>query len=356
MEKEYFRLPGKRMLAVWGIDSLWLGKDHILSIKKRGYVEEYRRFYFTDVQSILLDQTGEGIIWNLILGFAAGVCILIFGLAWRVWEWESGGLIAWGILTGIFFLGLLINALKGPTCKCFIQTAVQIDPLPSLHRTRAAKKAIQIIQPHIESIQGSVPQQDLLLIQPEYSTAAQPLFVKTSGAEQIHHESGSFHFALFGSLVAYAILSVVNLFYRNTALYAAKVAILTAILVTMIAAAVRQRNSDMNLSLKRTVWFSLALLIATVLGGYINMLLFVVRHPQAVFDEWGIMQSMIKSSPFDSPFSIISYVLSFAGSLFIAVTGIILLIRHRNVHRRQGFMTGQNAVLSNEPVEDRTDE
>ena len=303
MEKEYFRLPGKRMLAVWGIDSLWLGKDHLLSIKKRGYVEEYRRFYFADVQSILLDQTGEGTIWNLILGFAAAVCILIFGLAWRVWEWEPGGLIAWGILTGIFFLGLLINALKGPTCKCFIQTAVQIDPLPSLHRTRAAKKTIQIIRPHIESIQGSVPQQDLLSIQPEYSATAQPLFVKTSGAEQIHHESGSFHFALFGSLVAYAILSVVNLFYRNTALYAGKVAILIAILVTMIAAAVRQRNSDMNLTLKRTVWFSLALLIATVLGGYINMLLFVVRHPQAVFNEWGIMQSIIKSSPLDSTFS-----------------------------------------------------
>jgi len=356
MEKEYIRLPGRRMLAVWGVDSLWLAKDHILSIKKRGYVEEYRRFYLTDVQSILMDQTGDGTVWSLILGFVIAVLLLIFGLAWRVWEWETAGLIAWGILAGIFFLGLLINLLKGPTCDCFIQTAVQIDPLPSLHRIRAARKAIQIIRPRIESIQGSVPQQELLSIRSEYSAPEKSSSAETQLGEPIHHESGIFHLTLFSFLIAYAIFSVLDLFYRNVPIYAGGLVILTGILISMIGAAIRQRNSDMKSILKRTVWYSLALLIAIALGGYVNIFLFTLRFPQAVFNQWGIMQSMIKSNPLDSTFSIIFHIFCTAGSMFIGMVGIILLVRHNNSYRRQVLISGQNTMVANHPIEDQAGE
>jgi hypothetical protein len=79
-----------------------------------------------------------------------------------------------------------------------------------------------------------------------------------------------------------------------------------------------------------------------------------LRYPQAVFNQWGIMQSMLRTSPLDSTFSIIFHIFCISGSSFIGVIGIILLVRHRKAHHHQNLMTGPGAILSNEPIEDRT--
>src|SRR5213593_2882508 len=47
--------------------SLWLGKDHLLNIDSNRYTEEYKRFYFRDIQSITIRKTKRREIWNLVL-------------------------------------------------------------------------------------------------------------------------------------------------------------------------------------------------------------------------------------------------------------------------------------------------
>ena len=59
-EKEYQRLTRARLrragffTAVATRSSLWLGKDHLLCIDSNGYGEDYKRFYFRDIQTITL--------------------------------------------------------------------------------------------------------------------------------------------------------------------------------------------------------------------------------------------------------------------------------------------------------------
>jgi hypothetical protein len=345
MGKEYTRLPGRRLLSAWGTDSLWLGKDHVLSIKKRGYVEEYRRFYFRDIQAILMNQTNEGMVWNLLLGSSFAILLFFLFLAWRVWEWELGGLIAWSILTGLFLMGFLFNMIRGPICNCSLRTAVQVDRLPSLHRVRSALKMIRIIQPHIEAAQGTMSREQLFSLPLEFSAPAAVDF-QEKGAEiqGIHHESGRFHFALFGFLIANAFFTLLDLFYRNASLYVIGLVIVTCILVSIIGAAVRQRNSDMNSALKRTVWFSFGLLIAIALGGYVDFFLYLLRYPRAVFNQWGIMQGMMKTSPMESTFSIIFHIFCIFGSVLVGVTGMILLLQHRNVGLRNRIHSEQDQM------------
>ena len=336
MENEYRRLPGRRLLSLWGTDSLWLGKDHILSIKKRGYTEEYRRFYFGDVQAILVNQTVEGTVWTIVLGIITAALIVVQGFAWLVWEWEFEALILWGVLVFLFAAMLLTNILKGSTCKAFIRTAVQMDPLPSLHRVRTARKMIERVRPFIEANQGSVPREKLISVPFEFSVPVISEKENAGKAISIHHEKGTFHQALFAMLIANAVVELLDLYSRSITTTAIGAISMALILFLMIGAAMRQRNSDMKPGLKRMVWFSLALFVCLAMGHYAEIILFAILNPGSAFTGWGILQAMMERSPLESTFSIVLHIFAIAGSLILGIVGMILWTRHRTAHRLVG--------------------
>ena len=57
-QKEYQRLPGQSSFFIVGVRSkLYLAKDHLLRVNSNGWTENYRRFYFTDIQAIVVNLT-----------------------------------------------------------------------------------------------------------------------------------------------------------------------------------------------------------------------------------------------------------------------------------------------------------
>src|SRR5882724_2221817 len=38
-----------------GVSSLWLGPDHLLVVEIAGITEKYRRFYFRDIQAVIVE-------------------------------------------------------------------------------------------------------------------------------------------------------------------------------------------------------------------------------------------------------------------------------------------------------------
>ena len=52
--KEYKRIGGRgsRRRQFFTRNTLWLGADHLLQGEHTGYTEEYKRFYFRDIQGI----------------------------------------------------------------------------------------------------------------------------------------------------------------------------------------------------------------------------------------------------------------------------------------------------------------
>jgi hypothetical protein len=127
---------------------LWQASDHVLNVTYSNYTEQYKRFYFNEIQSITLRRTKEGMIWNLVFGTLTA----IFGFGWAV-SGELAAQIIFGILTGVFGTALLANAILGPTCVCHVKTAVHNEPLFSLNRVRPALKAIGRIQTQIAAAQ-----------------------------------------------------------------------------------------------------------------------------------------------------------------------------------------------------------
>src|SRR5258706_15869107 len=108
-EKTYVRLPGIGRGMI-GIARLWLGHDHLLAVHSTGYSEDYKRFYFRDIQAIITRKTELGKIVN-----AGLVCLSIVFLAPALAT--NGALqLFLGIGAAIFMLALLVNWRRGPTC------------------------------------------------------------------------------------------------------------------------------------------------------------------------------------------------------------------------------------------------
>jgi hypothetical protein len=152
-EKEYRKLAGRgrRKGELFAWQTLWLGRDHILQVEHTGYSEDYKRFYFGDIQSIVITKTDRARVWSfvlaglLVVGLVLGVTL---GVGNAVWLYLSLGIIA---LTILF---LSINLIKGPSCTCFVQTAVQREQLASLRRVKKARRVMTGLRELIGSTQG----------------------------------------------------------------------------------------------------------------------------------------------------------------------------------------------------------
>src|SRR5438270_8932541 len=108
-EREYKRLTRARPRAKFavvsaGSSSLWLGKDHLLCIDSSGYTENYKRFYFRDIQALVIRKTERHKYFALACAVLAFGCFLPSALSSEVVVRYI-----FGSLVGLFVLIFLIN-------------------------------------------------------------------------------------------------------------------------------------------------------------------------------------------------------------------------------------------------------
>jgi hypothetical protein len=152
----YRRLPGTGTGAFERV-KLYVGPDHLLMVSSTGYTENYKRFYFRDIQQITLLKSVRGKVWNAVWGFLAFLSAII------TLQVSGVALVVWSVITGVFLLLLGINLAAGPTCACRIQTAVQTRPLASLNRVRSARKVMAQLRTLIEGAQEPISNEELAL-------------------------------------------------------------------------------------------------------------------------------------------------------------------------------------------------
>ena len=159
-EVSYKRLPGrglrrKGFIAITRIYcTLWLANDHILSVDNRIFSESYRRFYFRDIQAIIVQQTRRGKVWNIAWSVLTGFAVVL------ALSFKKYGILPFGILAGLFMVAWFVNWVLGPTCTCEIITAVQRETLPSLGRLKTAEKVIPALRQVIKKTQGELNLED----------------------------------------------------------------------------------------------------------------------------------------------------------------------------------------------------
>ena len=149
--ERYRKLPGHRRGFLFG-SSVWLGSDHLLLVKSARFREEYKRFYFRDVQAIVVAKARR---FHISTRAAAIAALWLFALApihglernLQAWFWAAGSaalVVAW-----VFF-----SAARG--CRCRIYTAVSSEELPSLYCIDTARRFLEKVEPYLAQAQGVI--------------------------------------------------------------------------------------------------------------------------------------------------------------------------------------------------------
>ena len=145
---KYQRLPGHGW--TWtGPARLWLGEDHVLLVLNHCFHERYRRFFFADIQAVTVCRTHAGKVWTAVW---AMMFLFFGGIALMVPAGVATVVLA--SMAAPFGLLLLGNIALGPTCSCYVWTAVQTERVSAITRVRTARKFLERVQPKITEAQG----------------------------------------------------------------------------------------------------------------------------------------------------------------------------------------------------------
>ena len=148
--KEYQKLTGSKKGFLIGKYTLWQGPDHLLQIYSRFGVEEYKRFYFNDIQAVIIRKTPSGTVQNIL-----AVCLALIFVVPAI-AFEGGWSLFYAIIAAAMFVLLMLGLFKGPTCETKLMTAVQTEQLKTLHRLTHAARMMDRLRVQIHQTQGAV--------------------------------------------------------------------------------------------------------------------------------------------------------------------------------------------------------
>jgi hypothetical protein len=326
--------------------NLWLGNDHLLQVRLQGMTEEYMRFYYRDIHAIFLQKNSKFLALNLIFSVISLALLVILVFAARVWSWQPAPLIAWTVLTVFFLSCLLINIVRGSTCNCYLHTAVHRERLPSLKRVRSSLKALSALSQRIEAVQGSLAAEQLIRISQEPKRTEQLVFTpgvqaKVSAQDSRHYYGGAAHFSFFILLIVNGLQAALHIFYHSLAFSLVNTGLNLLMLLFMIFAILRQRQSTMGKPLRSLVWYSLGyfLIKGICLSGY--QVFYAMLHVGTLHTPWDIYRDLVRLSALDSPPLLAILIFSSAVSLILGATGLVLLQRYRS-EQREGSLSWQN--------------
>ena len=324
--KTYQRLPGKKKSFPVGYHTLWQGEDHILSIDSRFGIENYKRFYFADIQSIIVHKTDTGKTQNGILSLILAVfALMAFTL--------DGGLARLGaIMAGCFMVFLGVNWFRGPTCVTHLRTAVQNEKLPSLDRLHTAQKGMDHLRSLIENVQGPLTGESLnqnFVKQQRPGSGGMTPTSSRQTLKPLRSESGLAHLSLFSLMLLDGLLILLNAQFHMAALTLLGMATYMGIGICIVIALVKQRGSDIPKALVNLTWVGLVYVCVSFVLGQIYTMVLYFKNPTILGNHWKLMKLAAAMSFFENPFVSILNILTLVGAIGLGIPGLLLVDKHR---------------------------
>lgn len=144
----YRKLPGRRRGFIFSA-SLWTGADHMLSVKGARFQEQYKRFYFRDIQAVVITKVPRLVVSTPMLAIAALLPIGALMVRVRLPALTNW---LWLLLAALAAGWIYVSAAQ--SCTCRLYTAVSREDLPSLYRMWTARKALAELERRIAEVQG----------------------------------------------------------------------------------------------------------------------------------------------------------------------------------------------------------
>lgn len=259
-----------------------MGEDHLLSVESNGYSEEYTRYYFKDVRAVFIRRTQDGKVWNGVLASALAVCLV--ALLASLGEGVGPGTVTLAILSSLPLALLTLNILRGPTCRSHILMPLGIHELTTLRRIRNARGVLDLIRPRISGIQGALSPEEVRAPAVNPAAAAPHLPVSGRGTPAARVEAagpgyqGGLHYAAFSLLLGEAVFGLVSLGGHGGELPVVFVLLTLALFACLVAAVVKQHDSQVPRLAARLVWLAIGGIAISMITGYYAGTILGVMH------------------------------------------------------------------------------
>ncbi len=322
-----FQLLAKYADPVGTRHSLWLAGDHLLSVINENYCENYKRFYLKDIQALLIHRTSAGMLLNIVFACGAALFLALFGSA-MLDNWSLVAKLIHASIAVLFIIALLSNWLRGPTCACYVKTAVQTDCLYAIHRFRSGMRIIMSLKNSIEQIQGVIAVQELQNYAPHLpdpqnapTIPHQPSQARAFSIVARKHYGGTAHVILFSLLFVGVLHTSCYFFVRDNALMKSVGTAITLLILAVNAFALaKQHNSDLPKSIRAMTWatlvFSVAILFASLAIGFVGALT-------------GHLQAKTQLSPYDYTPLLILSIVDVIWGVALGLSGLLVTLRFR---------------------------
>ncbi len=243
---------------------LYLGPGHILVVRRRFFTETLHRFYFADIQALVVKRTPEGGVVNGVLVFLMAVSLGLFFLSPSFFPLPYGAQLVLLLLSAGLGTGLAVNVLLGPVCTTELITAVHRESLPCLSRWRTAQRALALVIPQIQAVQG--PRSEQTTAAPlNLAAYALPACARAQQPPETH-DSARIHEFLFWLYLLIAASSVADLAGNWAVKNFFDTLLFLLVLVLACIAMLRQRYSDIPPDIRALTGFSLAVGVAMFYG------------------------------------------------------------------------------------------
>lgn len=328
---DYKRLPGTGHAFIgFGRSTLWLGEDHILLIQRRGYIEDYKRFYFSDICTIVIQKTGLYLALNAVVGLLFSGFLFLHFLGVIRWHWDRPEHIALAIPSASLLLILLVNAMKGPTCLTKLGTAVHAVTIPSMNRLRSSLRIVATLRKKIEETQGQLSR-EVLSQHPkiEEPPVEYPPPLAATGKSNLINDSGTIHLSLFVFLVIDTIATIISIFDRSQILLVFSLISSFVGWFLLIMALIRQRRRIVPAGVSGLTWGVLIYSVIYYTWSYLFTIFFAIQHPAATTSRWDWIKTLWALSPLENPGLFVMTVFSIACDLSLGIPGLISVLRFR---------------------------
>lgn len=231
----YRALPG-RSKSAWGV--LWLidlvllagqsslaashqiyqGPDHLLLVENKFFNESVKRFFFNDIQAIVVRRTRTHATVNIVLALLM-VLLVILAAVRLSQDWNLVALAVVSAVEALLLALLIVNVWLGPTCRTELLTAVHRQPLINLRRWRTTAGFVRQVDSLVRQAQqtSAVGTREDAAAQPVQWLAANfsdppQLFRRQAAAPALDLRTPALYFTL---LLACSISSVVDALLYN---------------------------------------------------------------------------------------------------------------------------------------------
>jgi hypothetical protein len=318
-QKKYIRLPGKHKDLIGNYFHLWRAHDHLLSVSYRFGDEYYKRFYYKDIQTIIIHKTVMGKVQNGIMG---GMTVL-FGI--MAFFTGDIGAVVFGILAFATTSLLLTNIIfHGPTCECHIQTAVQKEKLKSLKFLKKAIKAADIIKEQIEQAQGVISGQELNTAFNVAASKETTVNIDEAASLPLH---SNIHQALFILLLLLGMCVAYSFLHQTLVVSFIETLLGLGTSVIMVIALVRQYQIRIASNVRVITWVTLGYTCGYLACGYIIFIFLLIKNPTLANNQWELFKTLSALSPLSHPLLTGIGIFTISGALILGISGLFLLKR-----------------------------